>query len=200
MSQALSLDVKMHPGANMLCCCALTAKTHRFDGEFDCKSLPRGLTFFGMKIAVGSDHAGFIMKKKVVAWLQERRVGVEDVGTFSEDRCDYPDYAIAVGERISRGQADRGILICGSGIGMSITANKIPGVRAAECFDTLSAQLSRAHNDANVLCFGGRLIDEASAREMIDIWLNTGFEGGRHALRLDKIRQLEHENFKPPSS
>lgn len=153
-----------------------------------------------MKIAVGSDHAGFLMKEKVIGWLRQRGIGVEDVGTFSQDRCDYSDYAIAVAERVSRGQVERGILVCGSGIGMSITANKAPGVRAAECFDTVSAQLSRAHNDANVLCFGGRLLDESTARQMVDTWLNAGFEGGRHTLRLEKIRRLEQENFRKSSS
>ncbi len=148
-----------------------------------------------MKIAVGSDHAGFHLKGKVVVWLRQKGIEVEDVGTFSEARCDYPDYAKAVAERVSRAEAQRGILVCGSGIGMSITANKIPGVRAAECFDATSGKLSRAHNDANVLCLGERLVSEATAKEIVDVWLSTDFEGGRHAERVEKIREIERQNF-----
>lgn len=151
-----------------------------------------------MKIAVGSDHAGFHLKQKVVGWLREKGLDVEDVGTDSEARCDYPDYARAVAERVSIGAAERGILICGSGIGMSITANKIAGVRAAECFNPVSAELSRAHNDANVLCFGERLINEDTARKMVEVWLNTPFEGGRHAGRVEKIKEVERQNLKTP--
>ncbi len=147
---------------------------------------------------MGSDHAGFHLKEKVLMWLREMGMDVVDLGTYTDARCDYPDYAKAVADRVSRGEAERGILICGSGIGMSITANKVPGVRAAECFDAASAQLSRAHNDANVLCFGGRLVDEAAAHAMVDIWLKTPFEGGRHAGRIEKIKEIERENFKRP--
>jgi ribose 5-phosphate isomerase B len=149
-----------------------------------------------MKLAVGSDHAGFHLKGSVLAWLHEGGYEVVDLGTYSEERCDYPDYAKAVAEMVSCGEADRGILLCGSGIGMSITANKVPGVRAAECFNTVSAELSRAHNDANVLCFGERLIDAETARHIVEVWLATPFEGGRHLARVEKIKQMERDNFK----
>lgn len=164
--------------------------------EFDCKCFAPGLTFFAMKIAVGSDHAGFHLKEKVVAWLRGKGVDVEDMGTHSAARCDYPDFAKRVADHVAAGQAERGILVCGSGIGMSITANKVAGVRAAECFNAVSAQLSRAHNDANVLCLGERLVDESTARQIVETWLTTPFEGGRHAQRVEKIRKLERENFK----
>lgn len=153
-----------------------------------------------MKIAVGSDHAGFALKQKIVEWLRAEGILVEDVGTTSSERCDYPDYAKAVAGLVARDLAQRGILVCGSGIGMSITANKVPGIRAAECFNAESARLSRAHNDANVLCLGGRLIEAAVARQVVDVWLKTEFEGGRHAVRVEKIKQLERENFKMNAS
>ncbi len=168
--------------------------------HFNCKSPDRGLPFFAMKIAVGSDHAGFHIKQKVVGWLRQRGYEVEDVGTHTDARCDYPDYARIVAEKVSRGAVERGILVCGSGIGMSIAANKVSGVRAAECFDSLTAQVSRAHNDANVLCFGARLVEEEAARNIVEIWLNTPFEGGRHAQRVEKIKELERENLKSPGS
>jgi ribose 5-phosphate isomerase B len=149
-----------------------------------------------MKIAVGSDHAGFHLKGKVVSWLRERGIEVNDVGTHNDARCDYPDYAKAAAEKVSRGEADRGILVCGSGIGMVITANKFAGVRAAACFDPVSARLSRSHNDANVLCLGERMVSEETAQKIVESWLDTPFEGGRHALRVDKIKALERANFK----
>ncbi len=152
-----------------------------------------------MKIAVGSDHAGFHLKQKVIGWLREKEYEVQDVGTHSEARCDYPDFAKLVAEKVSRGEVERGILVCGSGIGMSITANKVAGVRAAECFDPFTAQLSRAHNDANVLCLGERLVGEDIALKMVETWLSTPFEGGRHAQRVEKIKEIERQNLKVPS-
>ncbi|MBZ5535709.1 MAG: ribose 5-phosphate isomerase B [Acidobacteriia bacterium] len=149
-----------------------------------------------MKVAIGSDHAGFQLKQKVLAWLREKACEVQDVGTHSEVRCDYPDFAKIVAEKVSRGEVERGILVCGSGIGMSIAANKVVGVRAAECVDAHTAEMSRAHNDANVLCLGGRLIGEDVARKMVEIWLSTPFEGGRHAVRIEKIREIELQYLK----
>ena len=140
------------------------------------------------------------MKEKVAAWLRGKGYEVADAGTHSEARCDYPDFARPVAEMVSRGDAEWGILVCGSGIGMSITANKVMGVRAAECLDVVSARLSRAHNDANVLCMGERLVNEASALAIVECWLGTPFEGGRHAGRVQKIREIERENFKSPLS
>ncbi|MDD5541960.1 MAG: ribose 5-phosphate isomerase B [Acidobacteriia bacterium] len=149
-----------------------------------------------MKIAVGSDHAGFQLKGKILQWLKSAGHEVEDVGTYTGERCDYPDFAKPVAERVSRGQVDRGVLVCGSGIGMSIAANKFFGVRAAECFNVPSAEVSRAHNDANILCLGERMIGEETAKSILETWLATAFEGGRHIPRLEKIKQLERENLK----
>jgi ribose 5-phosphate isomerase B len=151
-----------------------------------------------MRIAIGSDHAGFQLKEKVAGWLRDLGLQVEDLGTDSEDRCDYPDYARAVAERVALGGADRGILVCGSGIGMAMAANKVAGIRAAACCDPVSAQLSRAHNDANVLCMGARLVSEESARKMVEVWLRTPFEAGRHTGRMEKIRELERQYMKSP--
>lgn len=153
-----------------------------------------------MRIAIGSDHAGFHLKEKVAGWLRQRGYEIVDVGADSEARCDYPDFAKPVAEMVSRGDTERGILVCGTGIGMSITANKVMGVRAAECLDVVSAQLSRAHNDANVLCFGERLVEERTALSIVECWLATPFEGGRHTQRVNKIKELERENFKSPQS
>jgi ribose 5-phosphate isomerase B len=142
-----------------------------------------------MKIIIGSDHAGFALKEAL------KRVfdGMTDVGTDSEDSVDYPDFGARVAHAISSGEFERGILICGSGVGMSIVANKFPGVRAALCTDTETARLSRMHNDANVLVLAGRRTDTDTAVAIVDVWLATPFEGERHARRLDKIRNIEEE-------
>jgi ribose 5-phosphate isomerase B len=146
-----------------------------------------------MRIAVGSDHRGFSIRANIIELV--RRLGHEpiDAGTFSPDAIDYPDIAADVAHRISRGEVDRGILICGTGIGMCIAANKVPGVRAAPCHDDLTAELSRRHNDANVLCLSADLLGEKLIDRMIEIWLSTPFEGGRHARRVEKITALEKE-------
>jgi len=144
-----------------------------------------------MKIAVGSDHAGLALKDEIKKTLAEAGASVEDLGTQSSESSDYPDFARAVGEAVASGRADSGVLVCGSGIGMGIAANKIAGVRAAVCHDTVTARLAREHNDANVLCLGARLLDPALARDMVRVWLAARFEGGRHARRVDKIRALE---------
>jgi ribose 5-phosphate isomerase B len=144
-----------------------------------------------MKIALAADHAGFELKEKIRQHLASRGIAVDDLGTHSRESVDYPDYARVVGEEVARKRADCGILVCGSGIGMAIAANKMRGIRAANVRNEAEAQLSREHNDANVLTVGGRLLDESSALSIVDRWLNTAFAGGHHQRRLDKISQLE---------
>ena len=144
-----------------------------------------------MRVAIGSDHAGFFLKEALESFLEQEGVGVIDLGCDSPDPVDYPDFAQAVAERVARGEVDRGILVCGSGIGMSIAANKVPGARAALVSEPLSARLCREHNDANVLCLGARLIGEDMARECIRAFLATAFAGGRHGRRVGLITSLE---------
>ncbi len=144
-----------------------------------------------MKIAIGSDHAGYELKEKIKQFLKEENLEFFDAGTNNSDSVDYPDYAERVAEAVAAGEFDRGIIVCGSGIGVAMTANKIPGIRAAVCNDLESARLSREHNDANVLAVGGRVIDEKKAKEIVDLWLKTKFIGGRHLKRLEKIAKLE---------
>lgn len=152
-----------------------------------------------MRIAVGTDHRGFDIRGKIVDLLQRLGHEVEDVGTFTPDAVDYPDIAAAVAGRVSRGEAERGILVCGTGLGMCIAANKLSGVRAAPCHDDLTAELSRRHNDSNVLCLSADLLGERLIDRMIELWLSTPFEGGRHARRVEKINQLEqYRNDQPP--
>ena len=138
-------------------------------------------------IAIGSDHGGLKLKTDIVNHLKERGIEVLDKGCNSFDSCDYPDYAAAVTDAVVGKDADLGILVCGTGIGMSIAANKVRGIRAALCGDTYSARVSRAHNNANILCLGERVIGEHLALDIVDIWLKTGFEGGRHKRRVDII-------------
>lgn len=140
-----------------------------------------------LKVAVGADHGGFHYKEQIVEYLKSRNIPYFDVGTHTREACDYPDIARKVAELVISGQANRGILVCGTGIGMSITANKVKGIRAALCGDTYSARVSRAHNNANILCLGERVIGEHLALDIVDIWLKTGFEGGRHKRRVDII-------------
>lgn len=146
-----------------------------------------------MKIVLGSDHAGFELKEDLRAYLVEQKVGVIDLGVYNEEPVDYPDIGASVAEKVSRGEVGRGILICGSGIGMSIVANRFPGVRASLCHGLYTARISREHNDANLLILGGRLIGKGLAREILKVWLETGFQGGRHQRRLEKIRALEEK-------
>lgn len=143
-----------------------------------------------MKIALGADHAGYVLKESIKEFLNSKKIEYKDYGTFKIDSCDYPEYAYKVGQAILNQEADLGILICGTGIGMSITANKIKGIRAANVYDLKTAKLSRLHNDANVLCLGGRIMDEKKALPIVEIWLNTSFEGDRHQNRLNLISQL----------
>ena len=144
-----------------------------------------------MEIAVGADHAGFALKEAVKQELLRLGHQVQDVGTNSPESVDYPDYAFEVARRVSAGQVDRGVLVCGTGIGMAMAANKVQGIRAASVLDPAAARLSREHNNANVLALGARLLEEAPALETLRAWLETEFAGGRHQGRLQKIAELE---------
>jgi len=144
-----------------------------------------------MKIVVGSDHRGFEAKEQIKAILAQLGHECVDIGTDSSDPVDYPDPAYLAAVAVSKKQADRAILACGTGIGMSITANKVKGIRAALCHDELSAQISRHHNDANVLCLAGDLIGEVLLRKIVEAWLDTEFSGGRHLRRVNKISAIE---------
>jgi len=147
-----------------------------------------------MKIAIGSDHRGFEVKRRIVSLLQQLAHEVFDAGTHTRESVDYPDIAFQVATAVSEGRADRGILICGTGIGMCIAANKVKGVRAAPCHDYVTAQMSRRHNNANVLCLSADLLGEEQIDRMVRIWLETEFESGRHARRVDKIIRYEDES------
>lgn len=144
-----------------------------------------------MRISVGSDHAGLNLKRALVGALVSQGHEVDDVGTLEAVSCDYPDFAVAVARKVASGEAERGLLVCGSGLGMAIAANKVPGVRAVAVSDTFSAHASREHNDANVLCLGERVVGAGLARDILDIWLAASFEGGRHAGRVAKINALD---------
>ena len=144
-----------------------------------------------MHIAIGSDHRGFELKKQLTEWLREAGHSVNDMGTDSDRSVDYPDFAGSVAQAVGADRTERGVLICGSGIGMAIAANKIGGVRAAMCYDERSAEMSRRHNDANVLCLSADGFDAATNLRILKTWIRTDFEGGRHGRRVDKIRSLE---------
>ena len=143
-----------------------------------------------MKIAIGSDHAAFDMKEKVILLLQSQKIEVQNTGTFSSERADYPDYAIKVSKAVLEKKADLGILLCGSGIGVSIVANKFKGIRAALCRSESDAEMSKKHNDANILCIGARVNSEEEIRKIVTTWLSHSFEGDRHADRLKKFENL----------
>lgn len=142
-------------------------------------------------IIIGCDHAAYPLKEKVKRYLIENGIDVEDAGTHSEDSVDYPDFAIQVASQVSSGKFKRGILICGTGIGMSMVANKFPHVRAALCNDLFSAKMGRVHNDANILAMGARVMGDALALEVVNVWMNTPFDGGRHQTRLNKFDKIE---------
>ena len=145
-----------------------------------------------MRIAIGSDHAGFQMKEAIRRRLETGKdTEIRDFGTFSEESCDYPEFAHAVAHAVADGKADRGILVCGTGIGMSMAANKVRGIRAAVVGDAFSAQATRDHNDANVLCLGARVIDQETADQFVDIFLNTPFSNGENHVR--RISKLEDQ-------
>jgi ribose 5-phosphate isomerase B len=143
------------------------------------------------RIAIGSDHAGFLVKEIIRKHLESAGYAVDDQGTASEESVDYPDFGKAVGERVATKHSDVGIVVCGSGIGISIAANKVPGIRAALAHDVNTARLAREHNDANVLALGARIVTPATALEMVQTFLSTPYAGGRHQRRLDKITQME---------
>ncbi len=144
-----------------------------------------------MKIAIGSDHGGLRLKKEVIKHLEKKSIEVKDYGTYTEDSCDYPDFAEKVSEAVVAKEYDYGILICGTGIGISISANKIPGVRAALCSDTFSAHATREHNNANILAMGERVVGTGLALDIVDAFLGSTFEGGRHENRVNKIMEIE---------
>ena len=146
-------------------------------------------------IALGSDHGGFLYKEELKKHLDEKGIEYIDFGTDSTASCDYPVYAEKVCKAIQSGECEKGILICGTGIGMSICANKFKGIRAACCSDYFSAKYTRLHNDANILCMGGRVVGAGLANEMVDVFLNTEFEGGRHQRRVDQITAIENGTF-----
>ena len=142
-------------------------------------------------IAIGSDHGGFALKEHLKKKLEERGLEVRDFGTYSSDSCDYPVFAKAAALSVAGGECEKGILVCGTGLGMAITANKVKGIRAACCSDTFSARYTRLHNDANILCLGERVVGFGLAEELMDVFLSTGFEGGRHKRRIDLIADIE---------
>ncbi len=143
-----------------------------------------------VKVVLGADHAGYLLKESIKEYLSSKEIAFTDLGTFKEESVDYPEFAYKVGTTILKGEADMGILVCGTGIGMSISANKVKGVRAALVYNKETAELSRLHNNANVLCLGSRMTDEKDARIYVETWLSTSFEGGRHEKRLELISKL----------
>ncbi|MFS0881254.1 ribose 5-phosphate isomerase B [Metabacillus niabensis] len=148
-----------------------------------------------MKVAIASDHGGITIRKEIINLLEELNIEYVDFGCDCSTSVDYPDYAIPVAEKVANGEADRGILICGTGIGMSISANKVMGIRCALVHDVFSAKATREHNDSNVLAMGERVIGPGLAREIAKVWLTTPFEGGRHETRINKIKVFEEKNL-----
>lgn len=149
-----------------------------------------------MKIATASDHGGYELKKGIITYLSEKGIKYEDFGCGPGEKVDYVDYAQKAIERVSSGDYDRAILVCGTGLGMAIVANKYKGIRATPCLDEYSAEMSRKHNDSNCLTLGGRILPLDEALSVVRIWLETEFEGGRHQRRIDKILDIEARNFK----
>lgn len=152
-----------------------------------------------LKIAIASDHGGFGLKKEIIKYFEENKIAYHDLGTDSKESVDYPDYALKVAKEVREEKCDRGIICCGTGIGVSIAANKVPGIRAALCGDVFSARASREHNDANVLTLGERVLGVGLALEIVETWLKNEFQGERHARRIAKIEAIEkmdwNENF-----
>ncbi|QQR81747.1 MAG: ribose 5-phosphate isomerase B [Deltaproteobacteria bacterium] len=143
------------------------------------------------KVIIAADHAGYELKNEIADYLRSKKVDVIDLGTHSSDSVDYPDYAADVSKKILAGEAPLGILVCGTGVGMSIAANKFDGIRAAVVSESFSAQMSREHNNSNILCFGSRVVDLPKAKTIVDAWLGATFQGGRHENRLQKIKKIE---------
>ncbi len=144
-----------------------------------------------MKIAIGCDHGGIVLKPAIIEYLKGKGIEIADCGTFDSESCDYPDYALAVADAVASGDADKGILLCGTGIGITIAANKVNGIRAAVVSEEFSASACAEHNKANILGLGGRVVSPEKAVKLVDIWLNTAFAGGRHQRRIDKIAEIE---------
>ncbi|WP_244833696.1 ribose 5-phosphate isomerase B [Clostridium sp. BJN0001] len=149
-----------------------------------------------MKIAIGCDHGGFNLKQEIIKYLESENYEVKDFGTNSTESCDYPDYALPVAESVSKGEYEFGILICGTGIGVGISANKVPGIRAALCSDTFSAHATREHNNANILTMGERVVGPGLALDIVKTFLSSEFQGGRHTRRIDKITEIEKKYSK----
>ena len=144
--------------------------------------------------AIGSDHGGFALKQEIMKHLTERGIEYHDYGTYSDESCDYPEYGEATARAVASGECDRGIVICGTGIGISLAANKVHGIRCALCGDCYSAEMTRRHNDANMLALGARVLGEGLALKIVDTFLDTPFEGGRHARRIEKLMAIEERN------
>ena len=145
-----------------------------------------------MKIALGADHGGYALKEEIKKMLERLGHTYEDFGCFSTDSCDYPDFGAAAARAVAAGECERGIVVCTTGIGMSIVANKIPGIRCAHCADSVEAEMTRRHNNANILCLGGLVTEEKTALEIVDTFLKFDFEGGRHQRRIDQIADIEN--------
>ena len=145
-------------------------------------------------LAIGSDHGGFALKQEIMKHLTERGIEYHDYGTYSDESCDYPEYGEATARAVASGGCDRGIVICGTGIGISLAANKVHGIRCALCGDCYSAEMTRRHNDANMLALGARVLGEGLALKIVDTFLDTPFEGGRHARRIEKLMAIEERN------
>ncbi|QQE78802.1 ribose 5-phosphate isomerase B [Alicyclobacillus sp. SO9] len=148
-----------------------------------------------MKVGIGSDHAGYRLKKLLLPMLEKEGFELTDVGTYSEDSVDYPDFAVQVAKGVASGEYDRGVLICGTGLGMAISANKVSGIRAVTVHDTFSAEMARRHNNATVMTMGERVIGPGLAAEIVKVFLTTEFEGGRHQRRVDKMTEIERQNL-----
>ena len=144
-------------------------------------------------IAIGCDHGGFALKQNIMAWLDEHGYSYKDFGTYSEESCDYPLYGEAVARAVASGEYEKGLLFCGTGIGISLAANKVHGIRAAVCSDAFSAEMTRRHNDANILALGGRVVSCETARQLVELFLTTPFEGGRHQRRVDMLMAIENK-------
>lgn len=156
----------------------------------------KGSTILIMRVAIGCDHGGIVLKSAVLETLQEYGAEVEDFGTYSEASVDYPDYALKVAEAVASGKFDCGVIMCGTGIGISIAANKVKGIRAAVCTNTFMGEMTKRHNNANIIALGGRVITPDEAKAIVKAWLTAEYEGGRHQNRLDKISQIEDKYFK----
>jgi len=152
-----------------------------------------------VKIAIGSDHVGLELKKEIIDYLVEKGIEVKDFGTDSPERCDYPVYGYKVAMAVSSGEFDKGILICGTGVGMSLAANKVKGIRCVVCSEPYSALLSRKHNDTNILAMGARVVGAELAKMIVDCWINAEYEGGRHQKRVEMIAQIENGKFNDAS-